>query len=1180
MVYDGPAADLEECADLCRGTEFVPDLFYGPVFTGNDLSQLTAAMLLEYLDTMKDYSKQESVKMEDVFDAVTFEGKRIPRDAPVDDFKKEAGLYSKFMVTYGRRCRELDIFGDATVLQRDRAKEYDRILARNSAMWDVLVTLRTLEDCQKDDYDPSESNGLGFQTAMYAAEGTKEGNAEMYERLLAFTYRNNFRKSGSIVYQEQKTVFDTWVAHGKCCTARNRLLHAPFDCAGEHVYGICQADAWCLAYAEVVCRIHEDNPGNLLSAGLKLRIDEEYGEKPRRMVPCSSAEEERVCLKAKWIWQMLWRVFDETSQAHVSESADTEDPTEQICSIVSKHVLPLQYKEYREAVLLRDRVSGFPLSEKFGVCRDAYLAALGSYVDAMVLRVRKEDARHDGGVVDLRKVLRLALSELLAVVVAFRELQAFARTALNAAGNTKPFKPPFDDSESFAGGIFSVAQSADVKTNNARLAEKLEFEYSALCASPMWKYIEEACKVLALAFPAAGSSCQQRAKFHDRATEATDVLEDLTIQMRKYACSWWLRMEDERLPEGESDPAKAVCERAGAFGWQLSVATRCAKEYPDASRVRNRVCVTTCDDKAEDKQDSVRAAGCKIGTGVKIASCAKPVWSTSHRPAAGKLERGKPLGSRTWTQRMKYEGSLQAMTIEELVMSIVDPHRVEHTARWRRFVESFSSNLHNAVTYMTKTVDPGFQDHYPDPDLFSFVNGMYNIKTNEFYKYGTVPAGWHSGINYIAQYFDPLLTSMPVDCIRVPGYDDILESQQYNVKDPGGSKQYWMDVFIGRVFFKLDEKDHWQKVLIIKGQGATGKSTIAKAIMRCVGDRNVGIIASNCEAQYALANMQNKTMWMCTEMKAGFRLDMAAMQNMISGDPVTINAKYKDAVDIAAWRLPGLLIGNEIPHAWMCDVGGALLRRTVLFEFGMNPKKQDASIGNVFLANLPAFLARTTRTYIQATKQNNGVLVLPPGMQGFQNSFAKITSPFAQFLSGTTSPYEFSDENRLYSIYHQLFVLGDAKKIEIDVDMLVESALSTEEGGVGAGAPADAAVEREKISLGKCYAMKQQQDGDPAAALSPIEDCGLSRETLRRVCAWRAKQRADSDSIKEILPGQVDGSVSLSEIMTKYRSWKEEKKQARNIPDLDKGTIEAMCKELGILYKDDKLYGLLIDLRE
>ena len=1167
VVYAGPAADLEECGSLCRGSEFVPNLFYGPLFTGNDLSLLTSPMLLEYLETMKDYSKQESVKIDDVFNAVTFDGDRLPRDAPVDEFKKESGLYSKFMVSYGRVCRVKKIFGDATALQRERAKDYDRVLARNSAMWDVLITLRTLEDCQKDDYNPAEANGLGFQTAMYPAEGTKEGNAEMYERLLTYTFTNNLRRSGSTVYQEQKADLQIWKAREKHCSARDRLLHAPFSCRGEYVYGICVKDGWCLAYAEVVCEISVAEGSEILGEGkaVKALIDEEFGKRPKRIVSCTSEIEAASRRKAATIWQSLWGLFECAVQSHISENVAPVDPTAQVCGIVAKSVRPVHYEEYIAALGDRDAARNFCFPVRFSACKEKYFSALESYVGSVGSRVRAEGKRGKTAVVDLRKVLNFSISEVVIIGNSVRELQRLAKRAVDTADMCEELKSVYDDSG--YRNIGALVFSDEVSTNNARLFDRLREECDALRSSPMWRYIEESWTVFDSITPAASSD--QRVKFFDRAKEVAGVFEDLCIQMRKYACSWWLRIDDDKMPPGESNPAKAVCSVEKAFGWQLSVATLCAREFRDASNVRNRVCVTIFD--AHD--DST-----------KYASCLTPVWKTSKREGIlrGELVRIES-GSRTWIQTMKRQNDscMQAMTIDDLVMSVIDTQRVESTARWRGFVERFSANLHNAAEYMTKTVDPGFQEHHPDPRLFSFTNGMYNIKTNEFCRYGAVPSDWNSGINYINQYFDPLLVSMPIECIRVPGYDDILESQQYNVADTGGSKQYWMDVFIGRLFFKVDEKDHWQKVLIIKGQGATGKSSIAKAIIKCIGERNVGIVASNCEPQYALANMQSKTMWMCTEMKAGFRLDMAAMQNMISGDPVTIHAKHKDAVDVAAWRLPGLLIGNEIPQAWTCDVGGALLRRTVLFEFAMNPKKQDDTISKKLEDNLPAFLVRTTRTYLQETAKNNGALSLPPGMQGFQNTFAKITSPFAQFLTNTSGKYDFSDEDRLYSIYHQLFNAGEAGHIEIDVESAltavgvlegVSAGSSSGGGGGGSGSSEDCiSAAKERISIGTCYSMKAAPDGSSML----VEDCGLSRETLRRVCAWRKKQGPGSDAIKPISPAEPDGGVALSVIMKDYKEWKESKKTARSIPELDKGTVEAMCKELGILYRDDKLYGLL-----
>ena len=1127
-----PKERLQRCADAFRGDDYTPSFFFGKAYEGGALAAYSNSSLLEYMTSLEDNARRRSETFDDMLACITYEDEAsaLTRASSVEQFEAEAGLSSKFLVTFGRLCRGRNIFGTDTPAQRDRALRFDQILACHSARWELLKSLRVLEQCQAEDYDPSVTNGLGFQTAMFPGDGKKEGVAEMYERLLAHTYKNNLRRSGNMVYQQQKTKMEFWKAHASTCGAAGHLLHRYLPgCKGEFVYGVKPGDAWCLGYAEYYCEqlaaASVSEQGRV--EGFRLRIN-------AHLNTCRAPDDPR--WEAARLWTLLWSEFERTIASHVAaKDAGVPDPTETIAAMVAKSCSGSSHAFAAYTACSAERpMPSQPLTEsRFCYVVRRYLSTLCQYVCGLEEAYKNSEeekaaceARGNAGKsqhIQFEKMRQLVaivakdVSHVSEEVKVLRDLVEF-----DVDGDAGACSVVWEDAAALLG-------EADDSDSPGTLTDGVR----ALLHLSEWKVI--------MAELSRGS-CS--AAFFSAADTLTSIFQELTFQMLKHGCAWWLRPQDS-VTWLDSKGTRVV-PAEDMFTWKRAVAAVCtnAKHIKDASAIRNMVCVTMSDVETS-------------------ASCRLPVWredrSQGDRVAVS-------LGCRTWTQKMNRLEPMKVVEIGDMVMEFMDQNRMENSDRWRAFVERFQANLSNAEAYMSKTVDDAFPVHVPDTGLFSFLNGMYSIRDNQFYMYDNVPSSWKSGLNYIPQYFDPLLVHMPIDCIRVPGYDDILASQHYGAEEAGGSKRYWLDVFIGRVFFPIGAHDDWQKVLIIKGQGATGKSSIAKAIMKCVGEKNVGIIASNCEPQYALANMQNKTMWACTEMKANFRLDMAAMQNMISGDPVTINAKYKDAVDIGSWQLPGLLIGNEIPKAWMCDVGGALLRRAVLFEFGVNPAKQDSNVVHNFAANLPAFLVRTTRTYLQATKANKGVLVLPLGMQYFQSTFAKITSPFAQFLADPlVTDFEYGDEDRLWGIYSQLFKSAVAVKTVVKAPGLGGGAGAGAGVGAGSSSGGDDTGALSGIDLGMCYEMK---DG------VTVEECGLTRETLQQVCEWIGKHDKDSDALQQPEAGEPDGHVSVPQVVTRYRAWKSDKKQAGNIPDLDKGTIEAMCKQLGILYKNDKLYGL------
>ena len=285
--------------------------------------------------------------------------------------------------------------------------------------------------------------------------------------------------------------------------------------------------------------------------------------------------------------------------------------------------------------------------------------------------------------------------------------------------------------------------------------------------------------------------------------------------------------------------------------------------------------------------------------------------------------------------------------------------RTYHYEMWVKFVSSYQRNMSNCEGMLKRTRDPAFPHFAPNRYLFSFANGVYDINTNRFTAYGDVDERVPDGVcmNHIPQLFDPLWTRMPASRIIVPGYDAIIESQRYD-----DATRDWLDAMIGRLFFPINERDKWQKITVIKGWAATGKSTIAKAVSDVIGAANVGVIACNCEDQWPLANIYDKAVWMCLELKSNFRLPTGLLQSMSTGEHVVINKKFETAFDIL-WTVQGLLVGNETPATWSADVGNALARRVLSFPFDQPPICQDSTVAPRFMANLGRFFARVVRQY-------------------------------------------------------------------------------------------------------------------------------------------------------------------------------------------------------------------------
>jgi hypothetical protein len=355
---------------------------------------------------------------------------------------------------------------------------------------------------------------------------------------------------------------------------------------------------------------------------------------------------------------------------------------------------------------------------------------------------------------------------------------------------------------------------------------------------------------------------------------------------------------------------------------------------------------------------------------------------------------------------------------------------------WKKFISNYNSILKMCEGYLRQGYDASFPTFVPNRKYISFANGIYNFWTNEFFSYGEDALPDVCTVNFVDLPFDPEWTRLPLQHggLEVDGYRDIVNSQKYDA-----DMATWLDVFFGRLFFPIGEFDTWEKLMVIKGWAATGKSTIAKGIARLLGEVNIGYVASNCEEQWALASVHDKLLWLCLELKSNFRLPTGTMQSMASGEVVVVNEKHKTAFD-KVWNIQGLLVGNELPLAWTTDAMNALVRRVVPFPFDLPPTTQDSTVSSRFMADIPKFLVRVTRMYISKCQELGTRpidAVLPPRLREASDEFKKRAAPLFRFLeeaSKSVGEYELANAEDLVIIMHRLIEKG-VNPVALSVDV-------------------------------------------------------------------------------------------------------------------------------------------------
>lgn len=323
------------------------------------------------------------------------------------------------------------------------------------------------------------------------------------------------------------------------------------------------------------------------------------------------------------------------------------------------------------------------------------------------------------------------------------------------------------------------------------------------------------------------------------------------------------------------------------------------------------------------------------------------------------------------------------------IYECVDKHK--NWAIWCDLTQS-RSNPALVTEYITNSKDMELKTLEPSRTIFSFTNGVYNAMMDEMYMYEDgIPTCYVA-----AKFFD---VPMPVDCrdeenwrmIPTPALDGILHHQQLSTvpflppgfvanhdRFDGYSVRDWVYVFMGRMIYDIGRYDTWQVLMFIKGKAGTGKSTIGKVLSNLYDSVDVGVLSNNTEKKFGLSALVNKLLYICYEVKKDFGLDQGEMQSMISGEPMSIAAKFQTASSVT-WKSHGIFMGNEFP-SWTNN-SGSIGRRivTVLFDqlvTDSNPKLFEdlqAEMGNI--------IVKINRAYRQCAAMYGGVDIwklLPP----------------------------------------------------------------------------------------------------------------------------------------------------------------------------------------------------------
>lgn len=350
----------------------------------------------------------------------------------------------------------------------------------------------------------------------------------------------------------------------------------------------------------------------------------------------------------------------------------------------------------------------------------------------------------------------------------------------------------------------------------------------------------------------------------------------------------------------------------------------------------------------------------------------------------------------------------------------------------------------SAVKYLTECQDIEFPDLKIKRRVWSFNDGIYDAADDKFWFYGspmdeTIVSCKIIEKDFAPAFFKNLVNSVGVahpggdrsayEDLETPLFDSIFAPQNW---DPVMIK--WMFVWIGRLFYEVNEKHSWQVIPFLKGVAGTGKNTVIKVIQMMYDTKDMGVISNNIEKKFGLSTVFNKTVFIIPELKGDFQMDQAEFQSMVTGEEVSMAVKHENPC-VGRWVAPGIIAGNE--SAKWEDKSGSICGRIVVMDFP-NKIPQDKSdpnlLSNIKEAEIPKIIRKAALAYKWAV-DNYGKsdiwTALPEKVCAEKKKLQHSTNPLYAFMNSDRVELH-EDEYTLESIFiSQLKVFANLKVLGV-----------------------------------------------------------------------------------------------------------------------------------------------------
>jgi phage/plasmid-associated DNA primase len=164
---------------------------------------------------------------------------------------------------------------------------------------------------------------------------------------------------------------------------------------------------------------------------------------------------------------------------------------------------------------------------------------------------------------------------------------------------------------------------------------------------------------------------------------------------------------------------------------------------------------------------------------------------------------------------------------------------------------------------------------------------------------------------------------------------------------------------------------------------------------------DIGYLMSDGQSTFCDEHLYDKNIVMAMDLDNKTTMSATRINSMISGEKVSINRKFKTALN-EKWRPPMIIASNAQPP-WP-DVAGNLMRRFPMLIFGNHVSQSDPHLFERLELEIPVLLIKMARMYLSMVALYGGRSlwedgILPDMCHQAKRQYLITSNPIAAFLA-------------------------------------------------------------------------------------------------------------------------------------------------------------------------------------